>query len=386
MRSLFIRLFFWFWLTVVLSGGIFFLIAIKTRPELPPFPKEHHLSDQQMKPPPMGDPTFPETQQPPPFPLEERHHRPPPHGFFSFPLVAQLAIYFVVGGGACYLLAWRLTAPIRRLRKAAQQLAQGDLTTRVGIGAEARGDEITDLGRDFDRMAEQLEGLMAAQKQLVRDISHELRSPLARLNVALGLARREAPASAAPAFDRIEQESDRLNQMISELLTLTLLEGGGTALEKEQVDLAALTAEVVHDADFEAAGSGRAVQLIAAPVPLLLGNYELLRRALENVVRNAVRYTASGTAVEVRLELDAADQICLWVRDHGPGVPEEALSAIFKPFFRVAEARDRQSGGTGIGLAITAGTVRHHGGSVTARNLPEGGLEVLIRLPLTASH
>lgn len=386
MRSLFVKLFFWFWLTVALSGGVFFLVAIKTRPGLPPFPQEQQrLAGQRVMPPPMGDPTLPETQQPPPFPFERGHHKPPPRGFFSFPLVAQLAIYFVVGGAVCYLLAWRLTAPIRRLRRAAQQLAEGDLSARVGFGVEAKGDEITDLGRDFDRMAEQLEGLMAAQKQLVRDISHELRSPLARLNVALGLARREAPASAAPAFDRIEQESDRLNQMISELLTLTLLESGGNALEKEPVDLAALTAEVVHDADFEAAGSGRAVQLLAAPVPSIRGNYELLRRAVENVVRNAVRYTAPGTAVEVRLELDGMDQVCLRVRDHGPGVPEEALSAIFKPFFRVAEARDRQSGGTGIGLAITAGTIKHHGGTVTARNLSEGGLEVLIRVPLSAS-
>jgi len=379
MRSLFVRLFFWFWLTVVLSGGIFFLVAIKTRPEFPPRPPVSFHQEKQA-----GDPTQPATQQPAPLlPSAGHHPEPPPHGFPSFPLIAQLVIYFVVGGLACYLLAWRLTAPIRRLRRATQQLAQGDLTARAGFGANAKGDEIADLGRDFDRMAEQLEGVMAAQKQLVRDISHELRSPLARLNVALGLARREAPASAAPAFDRIEQESDRLNQMISELLTLTLLESGSKSLEKKQVDLAALTAEVVHDADFEAAGSGRSVQLMAVPVPLLTGNYELLRRALENVVRNAVRYTAPGTVVEVHLEQETAEEVCLRVRDHGPGVPEEALVAIFKPFFRVAEARDRQSGGTGIGLAITAGTIKHHGGTVTARNLPEGGLEVLIRLPLS---
>ncbi|SKA02503.1 two-component system, OmpR family, sensor histidine kinase CpxA [Trichlorobacter thiogenes] len=379
MRSLFVKLFFWFWLTVVLSGGIFFLVAIKTRPGFHPRPPvSFHQGPQ------AGDPTQPGMQQPAPLPPPAGHHpEPPPHGFPSFPLIAQLVIYFVVGGLACYLLAWRLTAPIRRLRRATQQLAQGDLTARVGFRAAAKGDEIADLGRDFDRMAEQLEVLMSAQKQLVRDISHELRSPLARLNVALGLARREAPASAAVAFDRIEQESDRLNQMISELLTLTLLESGSKALEKRQVDLAALTAEVVDDADFEAAGSGRTVQLVATPVRPLTGNYELLRRALENVVRNAVRYTAPGTVVEVHLEQETADEVCLRVRDHGPGVPEEALSAIFKPFFRVAEARDRQSGGTGIGLAITAGTIKHHGGTVTARNLPEGGLEVLIRLPLS---
>jgi signal transduction histidine kinase len=378
MRSLFVRLFFWFWLTVVLSGGIFFLVAIKARPEFPHRPhEEFHVE----KPP--GEPAFSDIQRPPPLPVAGQRPDPPPHGFPSFPLIAQLAIYFVVGGLACYLLAWRLTAPIRRLRRAAQQLAKGDLSARVGLGADAKGDEITDLGRDFDRMAEQLEGLMAAQKQLVRDISHELRSPLARLNVALGLARREAPASSAAAFDRIEQESDRLNQMISELLTLTLLEGGGKSLEKTSIDLAELTVEVVHDADFEAAGSGRSVQLIAASVPSLSGNYELLRRAVENVVRNAIRYTAPGTAVEVHLEQNAIDEVCLRVRDHGPGVPEEALVAIFKPFFRVAEARDRQSGGTGIGLAITAGTIKHHGGTVTARNISEGGLEVVIRLPLS---
>jgi len=307
-----------------------------------------------------------------------------PLGRFPFPpdFWLQMLITFVVSGLVCYGLSWRITAPVRKLRAAVQGLSHGDLASRVAVRGEGAGDELTDLGRDFNLMAMRIEKLVTANKQLVRDVSHELRSPLARLNVALGIARKQSPASAEPALDRIEQEGERLNQLIGELLTLSQLEGGAT-LERTKVDLAELLDEVARDADFEAGGCNRRVRWAPSPPLVLQGNRELLRRALENVVRNAVRYTAEGSSVEISLER-AAGEAVLRVRDCGPGVPEAQLSDIFRPFYRVAQARDRQSGGTGIGLAISEKTVTLHGGTVTARNLPGAGLEVEIRLPLSA--
>jgi signal transduction histidine kinase len=297
----------------------------------------------------------------------------------------HLLITVVISGVVCYLLSWRITAPVRRLRSATQGLAVGNLASRVTVSGTGAGDELTDLGRDFNLMAARIEKLVTVHKQLVRDVSHELRSPLARLNVALGIARKQSAYCATGALDRIELEGQRLNLLIGELLTLSQLEGG-VAGERTEVDLAELADEVAQDADFEARGCNRRVQLAASPALLLQGNREMLRRALENVVRNAVRYTAEGSAVEVILEGAAGSQAVLLVRDFGPGVPEAQLADIFRPFYRVAESRDRQSGGTGIGLAISERIVSLHGGSVAARNLLNAGLEVEIRLPMDLSR
>ncbi len=294
----------------------------------------------------------------------------------------RFCVTFVIGGLVCYGLAWHLTSPIRQLRAAAQRLGTGDLTTRVSIRSKGRGDEVTDLVRDFNRMAERIEKLMLAQKQLVRDVSHELRSPLARLNVALGLARRTASPAAAAPLDRIEQEAERLNEMIGELLTLSLLESDSARFDKESFDLSDVVDEVVRDADFEAASRNRRVSYDAAGPLMMAGNREMVRRALENVVRNAVRYTAEGTSVEVTME-ESSNHAVVRVRDYGPGVPEDVLQHIFRPFYRIAEARDRQSGGAGIGLAITERAVLLHSGEVQASNAPDGGLMVEFRLPLS---
>lgn len=307
---------------------------------------------------------------------------------YSFPrdFWFRICVSFVIGGLVCYGLAWHLTSPIRRLRAATQRLATGDLSSRVDIGDTGRGDEIADLVRDFNRMAERIERLVTAQKQLVRDISHELRSPLARLSVALGLARREAVPSTISALDRIERETERLNEMIGELLTLSLLESGSEHFEKTFFDLTELVEEVTRDADFEAAGSNRSVRFQPGEPVMVPGNREMVRRALENVVRNGVRYTEQGTAVEVRMNREDSEWAVLSVRDHGPGLPEEALTEIFSPFYRHAEARDRQSGGTGIGLAITERAVHLHSGEVRASNAAGGGLLVTIRLPITSDE
>ncbi|HJV65685.1 MAG TPA: ATP-binding protein [Geomonas sp.] len=310
----------------------------------------------------------------------------PPHkkeAFFLSPppnFWLQILVTVIVSAGVCYWVSWRITAPLRRLRAAAQGLAEGELASRVAVRGEVGGDELAELGRDFNRMAARIESLVLAHKQLVRDVSHELRSPLARLNVALGIARQQSTGSAAGALDRIELEGERLNVLIGELLTLSQLEGGAARTGGE-VELAELVEEVSRDADFEARAGSREVRCTLSAKLRLKGNRELLRRALENVVRNAVRHTAEGSAVEVTLERSAGAAAVLRVRDHGPGVSEEKIAEIFRPFYRVAEARDRQSGGTGIGLAIAEKTVKLHGGSITARNAEGGGLEVEIRLP-----
>jgi two-component system sensor histidine kinase CpxA len=294
-------------------------------------------------------------------------------------------VSLLIGGFVCYILAWRLTAPIRRLRSAAQRLACGDLSARVGLPPQKPGDEVADLGHDLDRMAERIETLVEAQKRLLRDISHELRSPLARISVALGLVRRNVYPAGETYLDRIEAEAERLNELIAQMLTLTVLESDSEQLQREIVDLAALVGEVADDAGFEAKGRNRWVRIIACEALQISGNREMLRRVVENVVRNAIRYTVEGTTVEIALRAVQSDGISyavLNVRDHGPGVPETALTEIFRPFYRVADARDRQSGGTGIGLAIVECALHMHNGTVTARNAPNGGLIVEIHLPI----
>lgn len=325
---------------------------------------------------PMGDGYVVVAGVPPPSRLEMLLD---PYG-----LTLRIGVAFLVTGLLAFLLARSLSAPVRTLREATQKLAGGDLSVRVGPSLGRRRDETAELGRDFDRMAERIGGLLASRHRLLRDISHELRSPLARLNVALGLARRKAGAEAQGSLDRMEREAERLNELIGELLTLTLLESGDGGTGRVAVDLQALVREIVQDADFEAKAAGRAVRLARSEPASAQGDPELLRRAIENVVRNAARFTAEGSAVEVRLarsEGISGPAARISVRDHGPGVPEESLDKLFEPFYRVADARDRQSGGTGIGLAITERAMRLHGGSVRAVNAPGGGLEVVLELP-----
>jgi len=292
----------------------------------------------------------------------------------------RLAVAVAVSGFVCFLLARYLSAPVGRLRNAAQRLAAGDLATRVGPAFGARRDEIGELGRDFDAMAERLEALLGAQTRLIRDVSHELRSPLARLQVALELARKRAGAAASAELDRIEREAERLNELIGRILALERLERNLVDERAARVDLLGLVRSVVADADYEARAQGRSVALVEGAALFALGREDLLRSAVENVVRNAVRYTTGGDRIEVRLASAGAES-AIRVRDHGPGVPERALASLFEPFFRAESARDRASGGSGLGLAITERTVRNHGGRVAARNAPGGGLEVELRLP-----
>lgn len=295
-----------------------------------------------------------------------------------------LGIGLLSSGIVCYLLARYLTRPVVRLRAATQKLAAGDLTARAGGAGSRRGDEIAQLVRDFDSMAERLERLVNAQSRLLHDISHELRSPLARLNVALALARQRTGPGADSALDRIDLESERLNELIGRLLIIARLESGSDAGRRVPIQLEELVADIAADADFEAQGRDCRVKPVVVDNCEVVGIPALLRSAIENVVRNAVRYTREGTDIEVRLSTEegAHGLAVIRVTDSGPGVPEEALDKLFRPFYRIEDARERQKGGVGLGLAITERAIRLHGGTVRAANRPQGGLMVEIRLPL----
>jgi len=324
---------------------------------------------------------------------------PGPRVFFGPHEIPGLGIAIAVStsGLMCYLLAWSMTSPVTRLRKAAQSLAAGDLSARTGAPVSGRRDEMTELMRDFDRMAERIEGLVDSQSRLLKDVSHELRSPLARLSVALGLARQRATPEVAPelesSLNRIELEADRLNQLIQRLLTISRLESGTDGLRKTTLSLRELVEQVAHDAEYENPGRGcRVTSLVDMPADaadefLVEADSNLLRSAVENVIRNATRYTAEGTTVEVRLERQQAangQEIVVRVLDSGPGVPDEALQKIFEPFYRLDDARNRQTGGAGLGLSIADRAIRLHGGQLRASNRKEGGLEVEIRIPAAA--
>src|SRR6202167_3722265 len=300
--------------------------------------------------------------------------------------VRAAAVLFIAGF-VCFWLARYITAPIRDLRAATHRLATGNLSARVGDAATRRADELAELSRDFDHMAEQIESLISSQKRLFADISHELRSPLARLTVALGLTRLHANPECAGGLDRIELEAERLNSLIGNLLRLARLEGGSEALEGDPVPLNRVVQDVAADADFEAQARNRHVRVTHADECTILGNRQLLRSAIENVIRNAVNYTDEGTEVQITLKKSHSNgngMAVISVRDHGRGVPEESLRDIFLPFYRVGDARDRFSGGSGLGLSITERAVRLHGGKVKAENCPDGGLLVELSLPSAA--
>ncbi len=298
-------------------------------------------------------------------------------------IALPLIVAALVSGLVCLALARYLTAPLARLRRASEAYAAGDLSVRVAPSLGARQDEVAELAHAFDRMAEQLQSLMAAQRQLLSDVSHELRSPLARLQVALGLARQRAEGRATGELDRIERETERLNELIGQVLALARLESGVAAPAREPVDLAELLDRVAADADFEARAANRRVEIFATTPARIEGDARLLQSALENITRNAVRYTAAGTSVSLALARDThAPRWLIAIRDHGPGVPEEMLPRLFEPFVRVGAARDRASGGYGLGLAIARKAIRAHGGEVFARNEPSGGLSVMVALPI----
>ncbi len=282
------------------------------------------------------------------------------------------------------VLAWYLTQPIRRLRDGFSELAQGRLGVRLQAQMGRRRDELADLAQDFDAMAERLQQLIASRERMLHVVSHELRSPLARIHLAMGLARQD-PRRVESTLERIELESQRLDRMVGEVLTLARAESGSQPLD-DYFDLASLARAVGDDARFEAQGTGVRVETNLEPgpteeQPTVRGNAELLRRALENVLRNALQYSAPGQTVRLEVSPDqAARQFVINILDQGPGMEDpKALKSMFDPFVR---GRGPVSGqGFGLGLSIAHKAVLAHGGSIQALNRPEGGLAVTIRLP-----
>jgi len=283
--------------------------------------------------------------------------------------VLGLAVLF------CYGLALYLTLPLRRMQNTVERFGRGDFSARV---ASTRRDEVGDLARTLDWMAGRIETLLAAERRLLLDISHELRSPLTRLGVAVELARTGEDREAT--LDRIQREADRLNALLGELLQVTRAEGDPSTMRTEVLALDELVATIVEDCAIEAEARRCSLSFETHGPVRVPGDAELLRRAVENVIRNASRYAPEGTAIEVEVA-EREKAAVVRVRDHGPGVPEEALPRLFDPFYRVEADRGRSSGGTGLGLAIARRSVQLHRGTIRARNAAPG-LEVEIELPL----
>ena len=294
-------------------------------------------------------------------------------------LIAALLASLLVSA----LLARHITHTISQLRDAFEALASGRLSFRINAVMAGRRDEIGKLGSDFDKMAAQLEQLMAARDRLLHDVSHELRSPLSRVQTAVGLARQQ-PARINSALERIELEASRLDELVGELLTLARLESGKQTWGDEYIDFRELLASVVGDARFEANDGGRTVEFsddLESDV-VLRASGTLLHRALENVIRNALQHTPAGGKVEINLHAASSPgRLCIMIRDHGPGIREDLLESIFEAFFR---SNTENAGGFGLGLAIARRSIEAHGGRIRAENIPDhAGLLVLIEIPIT---
>jgi len=370
MGRLFWKFFLFIWLgqmAAVVGTGTFFWferqqhIDARMMADQPPY-HEH-------RPPPMGsDPSDPD------------HRPPPPEGKLPdgplpiFPIIAGLITSLLCAAG----LAWYFAKPIRHLRSAFAAATEGNLDTRVGNAMGGRRDELADLGTDFDRMTERLQALMAGQKRLLHDVSHELRSPLARLQAAMGLVRQQ-PGRLEDSLDRIEREGERMNELIGELLTLSRLEAG-VSTPQELLDFGELLGEIVEDARFEGAARQVGIDFATAPKLVVQANPELLHRAMENIVRNALRFSPAGTNLHIDARLDAPGKIRLQIADHGEGVPESELEAIFTPFYR---GRNLATGdGYGLGLAIARQVITAINGKIAAKRKPDGSSGLLIDIVL----
>lgn len=299
------------------------------------------------------------------------------HGPFSFP--REIGILAIIGGlGFSALLAWYLTRPIMRFREGFEQLAAGDFSARLRPRMGRRNDEISDLAQDFDAMANHLGQLVAARDKLLADVSHELRSPLARLQLAVGLVRQD-PSRIDTSLDRISLEVNRLDELVEELLTLSKLESQA-ARGEEYFDLAVVITRVADDARFEATDKGVAIAVTTlADDALVVGSGKLVSRAIENVVRNALRFSAQGQTVRLSLAREG-DHFLVKIEDEGPGVPPEVLPTLFRPFAK----GKTDSMGFGLGLSIAQRAVTAHGGSIKAGNASPAGLHVAIQLPVAA--
>jgi len=288
--------------------------------------------------------------------------------------VGLLAAAILVIATVAWWIARSVGRPVGELQRVVRELASGQTDARVPAEIAARGDELGSLAADFNRMAEQLSGLLASRARLMGELSHELRSPLARLQAALALAAHHGTFRAGEVA-RIEAEIRRMDQTIGDLLKFSRLDAAAP-LQRRLVRLDELLQALVRDEEIEAANRGCRLELEAAAGPPLVGDPELLRTAFENVLRNAIRYAPAGTAVQLALQREPS-WLVVRIADRGPGVPAEFLARIFEPYVRVPDGTE----GTGLGLAIARRAVEAHGGTIEAMPRDGGGLEVRLRLP-----
>jgi len=294
--------------------------------------------------------------------------------------VEDILADIVASLGSATLLAWLFSKPIRSLHSALTDAADGNLNVRIADRMGPGNDELKDLGVEFDRMISRLRTLIVAQRQLLKDVSHEMRSPIARVQAAIGLAIQQ-PDQAPALMERIQRESVRMDKLIGELLALSRLQANVDNELHEEIDLRELLSDIVDDARLEASANGRIIRVVSEIDGVVRGNVALLRRAVENVVRNAIKYSDSGGTVDVGTALGADGRVAvISVRDSGTGVPESDIDQIFDPFFRSSTHMRKE--GTGLGLAIAKRVIESHGGTISASNVQGGGLRVNIELPL----
>jgi signal transduction histidine kinase len=298
---------------------------------------------------------------------------PPPLDVWAF--APYYALILAAVAFLCWLLAVGIVTPLREVAAAVDRFGRGDLTTRVPV---ARKDEIGQLARAFNEMAGRIETLLTAERRLLQDISHELRSPLARLNIGIELARTADDRDAAAV--RLQKEIDRLTSLVGSLLEVTRVEGDPTTRRSDEVKLGDTLREVAQSCSLEAEARQCRLVVEDRSSRTLKGDSELLRRAIENVVRNAIRYAPSATDIELRTD-DGPSGLVVTVRDTGAGVPDELLAKLVQPFFRAEDARDyAHNGGVGLGLSIANRAVQLHHGTLVAENA-HPGLRVKLTFP-----
>lgn len=295
----------------------------------------------------------------------------------------RLLLALLVSGLICYFLARYISKPIVKLRAAVNQVEQGNYDHKVAAEFKNRSDEIADLASDFDRMSDEIKNQFQQREELLRDISHELRSPLARMRVASELIKEKIDASNSSEIDRIECEISRLDDLIGEIIDFSKLTNQSSQVNKQQINLVELIQQIIADVNFEGESTHKQATFNTSYTRVdIYANKTLIMRAIENVLRNALKYSANDTDVTCSLALEN-HQAIIAVADKGPGVPEHELEQIFEPFYRTSKSRDRKSGGTGLGLAISKQAIEVHQGEIKANNGEEHGLVVTIRLPLS---
>lgn len=292
----------------------------------------------------------------------------------------RFIVFILIGGVIAYFLSLYILKPIRILQHASKKLGEGQFETRIDKKLMQRQDEIGDLAVEFDYMAERLQSIVQTQQQLLQDISHELRSPLARIYVALEIAKDKQTQDITAELDRIELEINRLNQLIASVLSFASLDATQDSLSHETIDIYDLVESIAKDANFEWQNRDKSIVLHNKISAFVNANALLLRSAIENVIRNALRYSPTGQPVQVSLTV-TGEQVAITVRDQGPGVPEEKIPSLLVPFYRVDGARSAKSGGYGLGLAITHKVIKLYHGTVQISNITPTGLQVQLVLP-----